>query len=284
MLSYVKLAVGNGGATNQTAALANTWAQFSTGSGPTNANGGPAHVETWDGRRMSYYTGGFNDAAIGAVELVRNLGRHYTLDTYTSVPSTSGQCGSFASLLQSALALNGVSSIWVDIRNVNAVLAPPVLVKMVIKNWTFGSPGYPLEPFWKYKFLLNTTGDYMLNPNNTARTAFADLANVGGAPGQNEQTVLPGVPSATPLEKVFDAHFIVRVPIASGNQYYDPSYGVTYASYGGFETQAVEGYAYQFPPGHPSEDPEGQYHLFRPVPGNPQIGFQEVGALSMPTF
>jgi hypothetical protein len=146
MLTYVKLAVGNGGAFNQSTALANTWAQFSTGNGPTNSNGGPAHVETWDRRRMSYYTGGFNDAAIVAAELVTNLGRHYIApNTYTLVPSTWGQCGSFASLLQSALAMNGIPSIWVDVRNVNAFVSPPVPVMMVIKNWTFGSPSYPLK-------------------------------------------------------------------------------------------------------------------------------------------
>ena len=79
---------------------------------------------------------------------------------------------------------------------------------------------------------------------------FGDLTNEIGVPGQNEPTAPgpnePGTPSVTPSEKVFGLHFIVEIPIAPfGNQYYDPSYGVTYPSAAGFESQAVQGYTRQ---------------------------------------
>ena len=48
MLTYIKLAVGNGGAQTAAAAFQNTWNQFA----------GPANVKAWDGRALSYYPAG----------------------------------------------------------------------------------------------------------------------------------------------------------------------------------------------------------------------------------
>ena len=82
-------------------------------------------------------------------------------------------------------------------------------------------------------------------------------------------------PPYTPVEKVFDLHFIVQVPLVdggalTGNQYFDASYGVTYSSAVGFETQAVAGYACRFPPDVATL---GEYHVFTPIPGIPDINF-----------
>jgi hypothetical protein len=224
MLTYVALAVADGGETTNTAALANTWAQFSTGSGPAN-------VMTWDGRIMSYYTAPFGACATNSANLVENLG--------PSGPSTSGQCGAFAYLLESALAANGIDSEWTNVGTVDGS-------NMVIKTWGLSpSPTYASSPpsgypQFIYKLILNT-GDSGGGMDPPPPGGFGDLTNDMGVPGQNE----PGTPPVTPSEKVFGLHFIVEIPIASGNQYHDPSYGVTYPSPAGFESQAVQGYARQ---------------------------------------
>jgi hypothetical protein len=74
-----------------------------------------------------------------------------------------------------------------------------------------------------------------------APASYDDLTNIQGLAGQGETGA--GTPPYTPIEKAFGAHYIVQIPIAPGNQYYDPSYGVTYPSQAGFESQAVAGYA-----------------------------------------
>lgn len=231
---------------------------------------------------MSYYTGGFNDAAIVAGELVTNLGRRYTTsDAYTLVPSTWGQCGSFASLLQSAVAMNGIRSNWIVVDAEHQPTPTTSWSSMAIRNWCFvgltgcpaGTPSYPSEPDYQYRFLLNVA-DFMV----PARTDYGDLSNLAGIAGQNS-IPFPSLPNTpTPLEKVFARHFIVQVPAASSNQYYDASYGVTYPSEAGFESQAVAGYAYQFP----EERGTMLWHVARPKPGVPNIRFTPVPSQSMP--
>jgi hypothetical protein len=103
--------------------------------------------------------------------------------------------------------------------------------------------------------------------------SFGDLTSLVGITGQGENGAVS--PPFTPVEKVFDYHFIVQVPLLdgsplAGNQFFDPSYGVTYPSDAGFEAQAIAGYASQFPPDDTSL---GQYHVFRPIPGSPDISF-----------
>jgi hypothetical protein len=231
MLTYVQLAVGNGGATSQNGAFLDTWLQF-TG----------ATVTTWDGRSMQYYTGGNSSCAQTAQNLVQNL------------PTPSGQCAAFAILLQSALAINGIHSNFVQGLPLYASPpgSPPVL--MVIKEWCFlgtpncavGTPYYSnryapgYAPPWIYRMFLNpiSSGDYMYLP----LSSYGDLTNMQGVPGQNENGPTdplppvinpPDTPTDTPLEKVFGQHFIVQVPTldgnpTQGNTYFDPSYGVSY--------------------------------------------------------
>jgi hypothetical protein len=74
-----------------------------------------------------------------------------------------------------------------------------------------------------------TDGDMVPPPAG----GFGDLTNVSGSPGQ-------GTP--TPSEKVFLFHFIVKVDanlFGVGGAYFDPSYGVTYASEADFEAKAI---------------------------------------------
>jgi hypothetical protein len=257
MLTYVALAVGSGGAANQPAALANTWTQFSTGSGPAN-------VLTWDGRAMFYYSVGFNACALNAVAIVQTSGS-------ALFNNASGQCGAFAWLLESALAMNGIHSNWTQVQPTDGSL-------MVIKNWSLGTPTLTSPSPWLYNFLLSggpSSGiDYMDPPP----ASYGDLTNcTGGSTGCNG---LPGQGLLFPLEKAFNRHFIVQAPTASGNQYFDPSYGVTYPSAPGFETQSVAGYAAQF---GPLELGTSKYQ-FRPAiaaPYGPNISFSTVSANSM---
>jgi hypothetical protein len=228
MLTYVALAVGSGGASSQASALANTWSYFSTSTGP-------ASVKTWDGRSMYYYSAGFGARALTATNVVQNL------------PTPSAQCGAFALLIESALAMNGIHSNWIQITATDGST-------MVVKNWNLSSsPAYANAPPWIYQMLLGSR-DAM----SPALSSYGDLGNLSGIPGQN-----PG----TPVEKVFANHFIVRVPIAQGNQYYDPSYGVTYSGPAGFESQAITGYAKYL------GDPGQTYRVKVPVSESPNITF-----------
>jgi hypothetical protein len=270
MLTYVELAAGTGGATSPAAALANTWAQFSAGSGPAN-------VQTWDRRSMNYYSAGFTSCALNASYVVQNLiGPTTPPSPPTIAPYNSAQCGAFGYLLESALAMNRIHLYWTQIQatDYSPLLSAPL---MVIQNWSLsGSPSYPTQAPWVYRFLLNS-GDFMV----PALSSYGDLTNCTGPPTGCDG--LPGQGSysypltGSPLEKVFASHFIVQIPFASGNQYYDPSYGVTYPSAAGFETQAVAGYATQ---NGGDVSGSGNYH-FRALSGTPDITFTMVLASSM---
>ena len=209
MLTYASLAVGNGGANSSSEALANTGAQFST------AGSGPANVTTWDGRKMYYYSGGFGVCATTASQVVQNL------------PTSSAQCGAFAFLLESALAMNGIHSNWIQVNATDGSL-------MLINSWALdSSPSYPGANPWVYKLILNgcmtCSTDYMDPP---PAGGYGDLSSLIGVPGQS---------TVTPIEKAFNRHFIVQISLASGNQYFDASYGLTYLDEAGFELQSVAG-------------------------------------------
>jgi hypothetical protein len=247
MLTYVSLAVGNGGATTATAAVSATWSKFATGSVPA-----PANVKTWDSRGMFYYSPavGFQACALKASLLVESNGSE-------SNNTASGQCGAFAFLLESALAANGLHSTCTDVEPTDGSL-------MVIDTWTLSStPSYPSAAPWMYKLLLNV-GEYMV----PLPSSFGDLTDDTGVFGQGGEQ---------PSEKVFNTHYIVQYP-AGGSLWYDPSYGVTYSSAAAFETQSVQGYAQPL-----NGDGPGMYH-FRPgfvmgVP--PNITFTPIPADSM---
>jgi hypothetical protein len=82
---------------------------------------------------------------------------------------------------------------------------------------------------------------------------------------------------------VFANHKIIQVPVldgspVAGNQYFDPSYGMTYANEADFESKAVAGCAWKF-----FSDPGTNfyhiYHVFIPVPGSPDILFSFLGSI-----
>jgi hypothetical protein len=178
-LSFKKVSM----ATSPAAALTQTWTTFS------NSSTGPANVKTWDGRVMYYYDAGRFACALTAANLVQNL---------PTASQASGQCGAFAWLLESALAMNGIHSNWFIIS------AADNTSLLVIKNWCYfnsptqGCPSSPPPSYqsaapWQYQFLLNgpySSTDVMVPPPSGG---YGDLLNSMGLPGQS-------IP--TPLEKV----------------------------------------------------------------------------------
>jgi hypothetical protein len=61
------------------------------------------NVAGWDGRPLPYYSGGIDASARLTLQLLQSQGNEGQ-----SVPTTSGQCGSFVNLLLDALDVNGI--------------------------------------------------------------------------------------------------------------------------------------------------------------------------------
>jgi hypothetical protein len=110
----------------------------------------------------------------------------------------------------------------------------------LVKDWTFnqesGAPPDPGMADYKWRIVFNQmatdAGDFMV-PKQPGDT-YGDLTSLSTLPGQN---------TAPPSEKVFAAHFIVKVTLAGVSpSYYDPSYGVTYMDANDFENKALNGY------------------------------------------
>ena len=127
------LATSVGGATTPATAFQNTWSKFSAG-----GNGsGPANVTNWSGQwQLHYYpTGsGFTSCATDVSQVLLSA-------------SGAGQCGSFAQLFLSSLAVNGTTvqilyaatltaqAGWVQVNAADQT--PTNATKMIVKNWNF---------------------------------------------------------------------------------------------------------------------------------------------------
>jgi hypothetical protein len=226
MLTYVALAVGNGGANSPATAVANTWAKFSL------AGLAPENVTTWEPqspRPLAYYPSGvpFKGCATNAYALVTGNG--------------SGQCGSFQFLLASALMVNGIQPTFVKVLTISREA-------FMVNTWSTNAPAG--SPYPGYPWTLQTYGDPGPSPGsfggvffggmvpNPNGLIFGDLTDGIGTPGQN---------SPTPSEKIFGPPSFISVPsnIAPSNQgpFLDPSYGLWYLNQADFEAKAVAYYA-----------------------------------------
>jgi hypothetical protein len=199
--TVVHLACSNGGASTADEAVAKTWELFSA-SIPTNRHVGPRNVMGWDAtaqtwtRPLYYYQkSDANHRHFG--ENAQNSVADLLGPTYGG----SGQCGVWAQFLQSALAVNGVSSTVID-----ATIIPTSGYGLFWVNaWTendmttdFSFPG------------VYFSNDLMPNP---AGGNYGAMTDGTGAAGQN---------SPTPSEKCWSDHAFVQY----GSLYYDPSYGL----------------------------------------------------------
>jgi hypothetical protein len=207
-LTAVKLAIGNGGATTQTDAFNETWAQFA----------GPANVTAWDNQRKLYYYQqgvGFFSCALNSVGLLTQ-------------PNGSGQCGAWQHLFLDSLAVNGIIGSQTSITTVDGSL-------FLVKDWNYGAPSSPSTPpyYWRETFPLENGNCCGMVP---VSLVSGDLTSLSTLYGQN---------TAPPSEKLFARHFIVEAPagLSVGGPYFDPSYGVTYQNNCDFENKAVAGYA-----------------------------------------
>ena len=249
MLTYAALAVGQGGATSPAAAVAQTWAQFSTG-------GSPANVTTWSGTPLAYYPPNvpFSGCALDAVGLLTEY-------------SQNGQCGSFAYLLQAALAMNGIP-IFGPVSSPSpppgsptppaptsfAGVCPSDNTAMLIANWTPGTPSHPTPGPYIYEFAMATPDVFDMVPSPPPTPSglinvYGDFTNASGLPGQNGSPT--SLPPYTPSEKFFGSHYIVQLPdwlagAVPGGPFLDPSYGLAYANGAAFE-RGVAGYGVMDP-------------------------------------
>jgi hypothetical protein len=257
--TFVHLAASVSGAATLAQAFSNTWSLFS----------GPANVTTWNGSPLYYYepSQGFNACAGDPVTLLTN-------------GTGSGQCGSFALLFEAALAVNGIQVQGYSGSNpgalawlvqINTLDQSTANSKMLISHWGgFNNPGTYPGTGYPWSLTLGNP-DYMVAVPPI--TSFGDLTNSIGVPGQN---------TPTPSEKVFDFHFIVKVDPSlltaftpQIGPYFDPSYGVWYASAADFEAKAIAGYAVLDPTFSQQNIPSNPiwHYVVRQPSGSPNIYF-----------
>jgi hypothetical protein len=209
-LTTLTLAVADGGATDSASAFRNTWGKFSMG------DTAPADVKGWDNRPLRYYEAGANFArctATGEEGLLQD--------------SSTGQCGSFADLLEAALKINEVAYKAIEVENKDGL-------DFMVQKWTFQGAGTSGNAAFPYKFEFNAAAGGVDMVPKQAGDLYGEVKSDAGIAGQN---------SPTPSEKVFSLHYITRVD----GRYYDASYGVKTAGPNDFEDKAVSGYLKQTP-------------------------------------
>jgi len=198
----VHLACSNAGASTATAA-SQTWALFSTGSGPTD-------VKTWNGMDLYYYQPGYNfsdntDKGSVTVPGLLTIGR--------------GQCGAWTVLLRLAWAVNGITSSHITARCAGAA-------GFWVKDWSLLTTS---RPFWfqgpAFDMIptpLAGALSYYDDPSNQANFVNLDTIKGQGTAGTDK----------CPSEKCFENH---QFALHDGT-YYDPSYGVTYTDEANFQS------------------------------------------------
>jgi hypothetical protein len=167
-------------------------------------------VQRADGTDLTYY----NDWGTMNVQLCDLL------------KTTDGQCGAWARLLRAVYGAQGITTSNVQITGIR-----PNNGSMLVNTWKpknaaginkneYVTPAQP--PPWPRQTGAGK-GKYLFTS--------ADITYVSGA-GQNNNN-----PAAD-----FALHYIVQIVIESDTNYFDPSYGNTYAGIPSIETQALAGY------------------------------------------
>lgn len=159
----------------------------------------------WPERELRYYKPKANAVPGDAVELLKDSS------------GGNGQCTTFAALFIRMLHVHGI-----DYANELVLAEATASDGFFVKQWTpvpgagkSGNPNYPYlnvpNGNWPYANVLTDLHDWK----------FYQVADATGLPGQN---------SSDP-NSIFGRHVFVRIADAGQNvTYYDPSYGVTYAS------------------------------------------------------
>jgi hypothetical protein len=208
------------GATTANAAVTNTWSLFSKNNGPGNICAWNPADKKYD-RKLYYY---------GAA---RGFTPPQPISTTALLAATDGdgECYAFGQLFEDALWANGINNNGIKI---TAISNAAFLVKDFNQSATGSMPAADAPYLWKMTFSA-VPPEMQPPPNNaTAFGTYGDFVNLATHHGQN---------TAPPLEKVFGNHYIIQY----GSAYYDPSYGVTYASANDFENKSVQGYGLGVP-------------------------------------
>ncbi len=163
---------------------------------------------TWDGKTLYYYKPGVNFD--NTPQTVSEL-----------LSSSNGSCYAWMRLFGDALLVNGINSTQVEVTS-------PTNDCFLVKDWNYGTPSFTNTPphNWKLQFATNDVDMVPVPPGSV----YGDLTSLSTLEGQH---------SSPPSEKVFGGHYILKY----NGLYYDPSYGVTYASTNDFQANAVDGYA-----------------------------------------
>ena len=129
--------------------------------------------------------------------------------------------------------MNGITTEFVRIEPLPAF----PLYNMVVKDWTPQSAGTSGDSAFPYNIVrtLEPGGRFRGMVPAPTNQIFGDLKS---------EVMLAGQGSAPPSEKLFTAHFIVKIndasvaPFTQPGPYFDPSYGAFYTSVADFEEQS----------------------------------------------
>jgi hypothetical protein len=204
--TVVHLACSNAGATNEDEAAAKTWALFA---GPTNVNAWDETAQSYS-RPLYYYKPGttFGENPYGSAAALLQS------------PNNSGQCSTWAMLLKDSWGVNGVTSSYIT-ANPSGYSGGNLLTLFLVKNWQFNASTSPDPGTWRFPWPSVSV------PGNV----YGDLLDQSKLSGQN---------SDTPSQKAFNNHQFLKFK----SIFYDPSYGVTYASDTDFQDKAIAGFGY----------------------------------------
>jgi hypothetical protein len=148
----------------------------------------------------------------------------------------NGQCGAWAELLRECFLANNVPDVALTF-----VRPPAGYSKFGVNNIAFddANPTYPQYSPWQYR--------------ENSRTDDLDVT-VSGEPGQNKNP---------PYEKLFFLHYIVHV--GAGDDYYDPSYGITTTSPSAYTAAVVAAWRMLY------EEPPHADYQWRRRTGDPSV-------------
>jgi hypothetical protein len=201
------LATALGGATDEATALDNTWAMFSTGTGPKDVCAWNDATRAYD-RKLYYWL---------FVAEPESLMANFTPEL---LQRANGTCQAWVDLFHQVLLVNqaGPQEVVKPVRVLpfGHTQGHDADFRLVVRNveWS-DDPDYPADPPWIYSY------------EDIVRTS-------AGLPGQNVET---------PARKVFLYHFVAqRYLLQGGGTYYDPSYGITATSAGDFTGKAIAGW------------------------------------------
>ncbi len=243
--TLVHLACSNPGATDADTAVARTWSLLSG-----------LVARTWDLTTPLYYYRTASTFSANGVDIAALL------------RDGTGQCLSWAHLLQDAWTLNGIG-VNSDSNGCSYYTIATCTLTGDSYFWVKTWSSLPTSDDWFY--FESTSFDMIPYPSDGQYGHYDDG---GGSTFKNEHTV-PGQNSGSgaPSQKVFSNHQFVKYKSLSGiSTYFDPSYGVTYASASDFQAVAVSGFGNVIE-GVPPISPTKMRLRFKPLTASVIVAF-----------